>query len=103
MVLVVVALAAGTIVERLNPEVHIYGHWWFVALLAAVAVAAVVSIVQGKMWRRPAMLLVHAALPVILLGGALTTWTGEHYSITLAPGETKEGITLERFEVVRHL
>ena len=102
MVLVVVALAAGTIVERLNPEVHIYGHWWFVALLAAVAVAAVVSIVQGKMWRRPAMLLVHAAVPVILLGGALTTWTGEHYSITLAPGETKECITLERFEVVHY-
>ncbi len=102
MVLVVVALAAGTIVERLNPEVHIYGHWWFVALLAAVAVAAIVSIVQGKMWRRPATLLVHAAVPVILLGGALTSWMGEHYSITLAPGETKEGITLERFEVVHY-
>ena len=55
---------------------------------------------QGRLWHRPASLLIHAAIPIILLGGALTTWTGEHYSITLAPGETKEGITLERFEVL---
>ena len=27
-----------------------------------------------------------AAVPVILLGGALTTWTGQHGSMTLQPG-----------------
>ena len=57
--------------------------------------------------------LVHAAVPVILLGGALTTWTGQHGSMTILPGETSSkfkiqnseftipfSVTLERFEVV---
>ncbi len=104
MVLVAAVLAAGTIFERYRGSEwvgdHFYGSWWFALLMGLVAVGAIVSIVQDRMWRRPAALLIHAAVPVILLGGALTTWTGQHYSITLAPGETKEGITLENFEVV---
>ena len=104
MVLVAIVLATGTVFERyLGAEwvgVHFYGSWWFAVLMGMVAIGAIVSIVQGNLWQLPAALLIHAAVPVILLGGALTTWTGEHYSITLAPGETKEGITLERFEVV---
>lgn len=104
MVLVAVVLAAGTVFERYRGAEwvadHFYGSWWFAVLLGLVAVGAIVAIVQGQMWKRPAALLAHAAVPVILLGGALTTWTGEHYSITLAPGETREGITLERFEVL---
>ena len=104
MVLVAIVLATGTVFERyLGAEwvgVHFYGSWWFAVLMGMVAIGAIVSIVQGNLWQLPAALLIHAAVPVILLGGALTTWTGEHYSITLAPGETKEGITLECFEVV---
>lgn len=104
MVLVAVVLAAGTVFERYRGAEwvadHFYGSWWFAVLLGLVAVGAIVAIVQGRLWHRPASLLIHAAIPIILLGGALTTWTGEHYNITLAPGETKEGITLERFEVL---
>ena len=106
MVLVAVVLAAGTVFERYHGAEwvgdHFYSSWWFAVLMALVAIGAIVSIVQEQMWKRPAALLIHAAVPVILLGGAFTTWTGEHYSITLAPGETKEGITLERFEVVNY-
>ena len=104
MVAVAMVLAAGTVFERYRGAEwvadHFYGSWWFAVLLGLVAVGAIVAIVQGRLWHRPASLLIHAAIPIILLGGALTTWTGEHYSITLAPGETKEGITLERFEVL---
>ena len=104
MVLVAMVLAAGTVFERYRGAEwvadHFYGSWWFAVLLGLVAVGAIVAIVQGRLWHRPASLLIHASIPIILLGGALTTWTGEHYSITLAPGETKEGITLERFEVL---
>ena len=104
MVLVAMVLAAGTVFERYRGAEwvadHFYGSWWFAVLLGLVAVGAIVAIVQGRLWHRPASLLIHTAIPIILLGGALTTWTGEHYSITLAPGDTKEGITLERFEVL---
>ena len=90
MVLVATVLAAGTIFERYRGDEwvadHFYTSWWFVALMALVACAAIVSIVTGKMWKRPSTLMVHAAVPVILLGGALTTWTGLHGSMTLSPG-----------------
>ena len=90
MVLVAAVLAAGTIFEKYNGAEwvgeHFYGSWWFAVLMALVAVGAIVSIVQGKMWQRPPALLVHAAVPLILLGGALTTWTGQHGSMLLNPG-----------------
>lgn len=92
MAVVVAVLAAGTIVERLHPDVRIYDQWWFIVLMALVAAAALVSIVQGKMWRRPSLLLVHASVVVILLGGALTTWTGLHGSMTLQPGVSSTSI-----------
>ena len=120
MVLVVVVLAAGTIFEKYRGAEwvgdHFYGSWWCAVLLGLVAVGVIVAIwFRVKSEKRKAKLhktkfsifnsqfsiyLIHAAVPIILLGGALTTWTGEHYSITLAPGETKEGITLESFEVL---
>lgn len=108
MVLVAVVLAAGTVFERYRGAEwvadHFYGSWWFAVLLGLVAVGSlsrVYTLIRSKLIRSHIpSLLIHIAIPVILLGGALTTWTGEHYSITLAPGETKEGITLERFEVL---
>lgn len=109
MVLVAAVLAAGTILEKINPEVHIYTSWWFIALMAVVAVASIVSIVQRRMWRRPSLLLVHASVAVILAGGALTTWTGQHGSMTLKPGvpctefdghKLPFSITLDHFEVI---
>lgn len=115
MVLVAGVLAAGTILERIDPTVHIYTRWWFVALMALVAVAAIVAIVEGKMWRKPARLLIHAAVPVILLGGGLSTWTAQRGDMLLMPQvptstvadpdgggswELPFTVTLEDFEVV---
>jgi len=79
--------------------------------MALVAAGAIVSLVQGKMWRRPSLLLIHAAIPVILLGGALTTWTGQHGSMKLQPGvpcaEFEDhtlpfSITLKNFEIISY-
>lgn len=90
MVLVATVLATGTIFESIKGDEWVasrfYSSWWFIALMALVAVTAIVSIVQGRLWRCPAALLVHAAVPVILLGGALTTWIGRQGSLTLSPG-----------------
>ncbi len=117
MVLVAAVLAAGTIFEKYHGAEwvsdHFYGSWWFAVLMAVVAIGVIITIAQGKMWRRPFALLIHVAVPVILLGGALTTWTGQHGSMTILPGETSSkfkiqnseftipfSVTLERFEVV---
>lgn len=108
MALVAAVLAAGTIFEKEHGAEwtgeHFYGSWWFAVLLGLVAVGSlsrVYTLIRSKLIRSHfSSLLIHIAIPVILLGGALTSWTGEHYSITLAPGETKEGITLEHFEVL---
>ncbi len=109
-VLVVVVLTAGTVLEKYNPAIRIYDMWWFAVILALLALAAVVAIVQGHMWRRLDLLLIHASVPVILLGGALTSWTGHHGSMTLLPNVPSStvtddwqlpfSITLESFSVV---
>lgn len=113
MVLVAVVLAAGTVFERYRGAEwvadHFYGSWWFAVLMGLVAVGSLTAlkvkgdrlkVKGGKKKSLFSIYLIHVSIPIILLGGALTTWTGEHYSITLSPGETKEGITLERFEVI---
>ncbi len=117
MVLVAAVLAAGTIFEKYRGAEWVannfYGSWWFAVLMGVVAVGAIVAIVQGRMWKRISTLLIHTAIPVILLGGALTTWIGHHGQMTLASGETSSefienqtvvqlpfSITLEGFEIV---
>ena len=98
LVLTAIAMAVGTF---LSVDGY-YGAWWFVALLALDAVAAVVTIVQRKYWREPHNLLIYASVPVMLLGGLLTMTTGQQNSLSLHPGEELEGVTLERFEVVNY-
>ena len=98
LVLTAIAMAVGTF---LSVDGY-YGAWWFVALLALDAVAAVVTIVQRKYWREPHNLLIYASVPIMLLGGGLTMLTGEQDTLVLQPGEEQEGVTLERFEVVNY-
>ena len=98
LVLTAIAMAVGTF---LSVDGY-YGAWWFVALLALDAVAAVVTIVQRKYWHSPHNLLIYASVPIMLLGGGLTMLTGEQDTLVLQPGEEQEGVTLERFEVVNY-
>ena len=113
MALVATVLAAGTVFEKYHGaewvSTHFYCSWWFILLMAGVAAVAIASIVTHKMWRHPFALLIHGSIPIILLGGALTTWTGQHGSMTLQPNvpcsefdghRLPFSITLERFEVV---
>lgn len=120
MVLVVIALATGTILEKFHDNAfaseHIYSSWWFILLLALVAAGCIVNVVANKLWRLPHQLLLNSAAVVILLGGGLTTWTGSHGDMTLYPGQpcdaytvadgtTKKlpfAVTLENFEVVTY-
>lgn len=98
LVLTAIAMAVGTFLSKDG----YYGAWWFVALLALDAVAAVVTIVLRKYWREPHNLLIYASVPVMLLGGGLTMMTGEHGTLVLKPGVEREGVMLEHFEVVNY-
>ena len=117
---VVIILAAGTIIEKYHGNAfavdHVYNSWWFILLLTAVGVACIYTIVRNKLWRNPHQLLLYSSAVVILLGGGLTTWTGQHGNLVLEEGipnrqcTTDDGdsfdlpfdVTLQRFELMTY-
>ena len=78
--MVAVVIAAATLVERgWGTDVAremVYGSWWFVALWGVVAASGMGLIVWRRMWRRPALLLLHVGFVVILAGALVTRLTG---------------------------
>ncbi|MDY6288931.1 MAG: cytochrome c biogenesis protein CcsA [Bacteroidales bacterium] len=117
---VVIILAAGTIIEKYHGNAfavdHVYNSWWFILLLAAVGVACIYTIVRNKLWRIPHQLLLYSSAVVILLGGGLTTWTGQHGNLVLEEGipnhqctmddgdsfDLPFDVTLQRFELMTY-
>ena len=118
--LVVGILAAGTIVEKYHGNEyacqHVYGSWWFIAMLCLVGLFALYAIVRGRLWRRFYLLALYSSAVLILAGGALTALTGKHGNMTLQPGNpvseftTYNGksqklpfsLTLHHFELQTH-
>ena len=85
----IVVLAAGTIVEKLHgsdfARIHVYSAWWFVALWAMVAVLLVYLAVKCRMWKRMAVCALHLSILFILAGALLTMLTGQHGRMKLEP------------------
>lgn len=89
--LVAIVIAAATFAEdRLGTHYahsHIYGAWWFIALWLLTALGACWLLVRRKMWHRPAVMLLHVSL-LVILAGALTTHLTSHRGMThLRQGE----------------
>lgn len=122
-IILIVVLAAGTIVEKLHgsdfARMHVYSAWWFVALWALMAVLMVYMAVKCRMWKRLAVCALHLSILFILVGALLTMLTGQHGRMQLEPsrpnshffikdkGEiTKEALpfslTLDRFEIEKY-
>ena len=117
---IVTVLAVGTFFEKYHGHAfaadHIYNAWWFILLLAATGVVCIAAILRQKLWHTPHRLLLYSAAVFILLGGGLTTWTGQHGSLALKQGEpsstciTDNGatfnlpftVTLDRFELMTY-
>ncbi len=120
MILIIVALAAGTVIEKLHGSeyalIHVYSAWWFIALWTMFAVIAAVYVFSDQNWKRPMALTLFLSVVCILLGALLTMLTGQHGEITLQPevatsqftvekhGDTKDctlpfSLTLDRFEI----
>ena len=124
MVPTVAALAVGTVVEKFHDNAfarsHVYGSWWFLALLSLTALYILWRMVCES--RRPDFrlsaslyrMLLYVSVLLMLAGGVLTMSTGRYGSMTLQPGiemssfvtETGDtlalpfGVTLSSFEVV---
>ena len=120
VILIIVVLAAGTIIEKLHGSeyalAHVYGSWWFLGLWALVAALIVYMAVKYRIWKRLAVCALHLSILLILLGALLTMLTGQHGRMKLEPnrpnshffiqerGEiTKEALpfslTLDHFEI----
>jgi len=75
--LIVVCIGVATIIEKYQGtsfvSEHVYGSWWFVVMWAVLTVAACIYMCLQHLYRRLAVMMLHASFVVILVG-ALTTW-----------------------------
>ncbi len=89
--LLVVVLAVASVVDPSGTTgpaaATIYGRWWFVALWGILALTACWAICKARMWRRPALFLLHVSFGVILAGAAITHFTSRRGFIHLRQGE----------------
>ena len=74
--LIVVCIGFATVIEKYRGtsfvDEQIYGAWWFSALWAVLTVAALAYIMQQRLYKRVAVMLLHLSF-VVILAGALTT------------------------------
>ena len=100
MAVLIVVMAAGTIVEKYHGSEyalsHVYGAWWFVALWGIAAAGMLFMIFQKQSWKRPVVCLLHISALLILLGALLTMLTGQHGEMTLHPGEANNIFKIEK-------
>ena len=100
LIALVVAMAAGTIVEMRHGNdyalSHVYGSWWFVALWALLALGIIVMMISRKSWKRPVVCALHSSVLLILLGALLTMTTGQHGEMTLQPHVDNKQFTIEK-------
>ncbi len=100
LIALVVAMAAGTIVEMRHGNdyalSHVYGSWWFVALWALLALGIIVMMIVRKSWKRPVVCALHSSVLLILLGALLTMTTGQHGEMTLQPHVDNKQFTIEK-------
>lgn len=74
--LTILVLMVATIVEKQYGTTfvanNVYGAWWFCVLWGLLATSATVYIVKRKLYKRFAVMLLHTAFAVILLGAFVT-------------------------------
>lgn len=100
MILLVIALATGTVVEKLHGAdyalAQVYSAWWFVGLWVMVALGMALMLVKRHSWRRPVVAALHLSVLLVLLGALLTMLTGQHGEMTLKPGVASDHFIIEK-------
>ena len=88
---VMAVLVTATVLEKIYgtdfAAAHIYGAGWFAALWGALTLAALACLFRRKLWRRPAVLLLHLSFAVILAGASVTWLFGRQGTLHLRTGD----------------
>ena len=107
--LIIVCIGFATVIEKYRGTAfvgeHIYGAWWFSALWAALTVAALAYFVRQRLYRRLALLLLHASFVVILAGALTTHLFARSGTVSLRVGDTVDvpvKMTLKEFRVINY-
>lgn len=89
--MIVVGIAAATVIENHfgtdYAHQHVYGAWWFIALWGLLAVSGCYMMYRRKMWKQPAVFLLHISFLVILAGALTTHLTSRRGMVHLREGE----------------
>ena len=89
--MIVVGIAAATVIENHfgtdYAHQHVYGAWWFIALWGLLAVSGCYMMYRRKIWRQPAVFLLHISFLVILAGALTTHLTSRRGMVHLREGE----------------
>lgn len=110
-----IVLAAGTVIEKTNGSFY-YTSVPMMVLWAAIAISSMGYMIVARWWQRPATMLLHLGLLVILTGAALTRLTKSEGEMVLAANIPSNSyidndgtrmplpftVTLQQFSVVNY-
>lgn len=119
VVSVVLAMAVGTMVQRLYGAAfaieHVYHAWWFTGMWVLLAVLGIVALVRKRVMKRPSVMGIHLAFLFIMTGMIVSSFAARSGRIVLAPGQNVStfetdhgdrelpfGVLLDYFEVVNY-
>ena len=101
-----VCIGFATVIEKYRGTAfvsdHIYGTWWFSALWAALTVAACAYIVNRRLYKRAAVMLLHVSFVVILAGALITHLFARRGTIRLR-SNVAEASFVDKDNKVAHL
>ena len=104
--LIVVCIGFATVIEKYRGTTfvgeYIYGAWWFSALWAVLTIVAFAYIIQQRLYKRWAVMLLHLSF-VVILAGALTTHLFARRGIIRLRTNVPEMIFIDKNNRVEHL
>ena len=104
--LIIACIGFATVIEKYRDTLfvseHIYGAWWFTALWAVLTVASLAYIMQQRLYKRVAVMLLHLSFVVILVGALTTHLFAQRGTMRLWEGVT-ESTFVDKDNKVVHL
>ncbi len=104
--LVIACIGFATVIEKYHgtdyASEHVYGAWWFSALWAMLTVASLAYMMKQRLYKRFALMLLHASFVVILAGALTTHLTAKRGTVRLRTDATEMNYA-DQYNIVRKL